>query len=278
MKKIALNKDNRQCLSLIWNRAQISREGKLIKDKKAEQIAEFIDCGPERIKSNRFTAMFLGIRASIMDTLTERYISIQPDCKVLHLGCGLDSRYLRLKNKPRIWYDLDFPEVINLRRNFYEENDRYRMLDSDVTDFSWLRKVADGGHALVIAEGLTMFLTADENVDIFVHLSKKFSHTEYIFDAYTDKVPVLAGEQGIDANTRQKGKTICWGLSNPRLMENLQGVTYIKTHHFDYGKYLRSYGFSTRLIYRLLYNQNSINRCYRIYHYEIKGATRQIGA
>ena len=46
------------------------------------------------------------------------FLASHPDAVVVHIGCGLDSRFERVDNGRVEWYDLDLPEVIELRRTF----------------------------------------------------------------------------------------------------------------------------------------------------------------
>ncbi len=265
MDKITANEDNGKLLSLIWNRAVISREGELIRDTKAEEIAERVDPAGQSLGGNKYLALFLGIRARVLDDIAEEFLEAHPDCTVLHLGCGLDSRCQRLKHRAAAWYDLDFPEVIELRREFYEETDSYHMIASDAADLKWLDAVPEADTGLIIAEGFSMFLTAEENIGLFAAFRKKFRYSEYAFDAYTDRAVLYAAGSG----TPVRGKTVVWGLANPGLMEQIDGVRFLRAYNFHYSQYLRSFPLSTRLVYKLIYGKQSTSRLYRIYRYRI---------
>jgi O-methyltransferase involved in polyketide biosynthesis len=39
----------------------------------------------------------------------------------VHIGCGLDTRFDRVDNGQVVWYDLDLPLVIGLRRKLIPE-------------------------------------------------------------------------------------------------------------------------------------------------------------
>jgi O-methyltransferase len=82
--------------------------------------------------SGRFPPL---LRARRLDDWTREFLAHQPGASVLHLGCGLDSRAFRLDVPETVrWYDLDFPDVIELRRRLYLERAGYRLLASSVTD------------------------------------------------------------------------------------------------------------------------------------------------
>ena len=43
---------------------------------------------------------------------------------MVQLGCGMDSRVYRVDPPPSVrWFDLDYPEVVDLRRRIYPERE-----------------------------------------------------------------------------------------------------------------------------------------------------------
>ncbi len=258
--------DHKKIISLICGRAEVSKKERMLNDKKAESIAAELKAMGSIEKQSKYLSIFLAIRSMVLDEIAESFIRNYPDCIVLHLGCGLDTRCVRLKYKPALWVDLDFEEVIELRRNFYEESEQYKMIGSDAADPEWLDKLPGGKHALVIAEGFSMFMTADENLALFTAFMDKFDYTEYAFDAYTDRAILYSGSQ---SQPIVRGKTLLWGLSDPKLLENIDGVKYYKNYHFNYIRNIKSFDPITWLVYKFLYGKDSTNRYYRIYHFKI---------
>lgn len=70
----------------------------------------------------------IAIRTELLDKSTKTFMDRHPDANVINLGCGLDTRFSRLDNSKTHWYDLDLPESIHLRRQFFNETDRYKMI------------------------------------------------------------------------------------------------------------------------------------------------------
>jgi O-methyltransferase involved in polyketide biosynthesis len=50
------------------------------------------------------------------DRRTQAFLARVPAAVVVHIGCGLDTRFERVDNGQVEWYGLDLPEVIELRR------------------------------------------------------------------------------------------------------------------------------------------------------------------
>lgn len=63
------------------------------------------------------TRLTVCLRAKKIDGYAKEFLASQPRSLVLHLGCGLDSRYTRVNNGEVEWYDLDMPGVIDLRKS-----------------------------------------------------------------------------------------------------------------------------------------------------------------
>jgi len=76
----------------------------------------------------------MGLRAGIIDDYVNQFLKANPRAIVLYLGCGLNGRIERIAEKPLLWYDLDMPEVIEVRKKFYTESENYRMISSSVID------------------------------------------------------------------------------------------------------------------------------------------------
>lgn len=127
----------------------------------AEQTLSQIAAVPDLPLVRRDDAAGILCRARQLDEWTTGYLGDHPDAVVLHLGCGLDSRVLRV-NPPSTarWYDVDFPAVIELRRRVFgaDQRDGYQMIGSSVTDPEWLDTIPTDRPIMVTAEGLLMYL------------------------------------------------------------------------------------------------------------------------
>ena len=70
------------------------------------------------------------MRIRHFDRYVADFLAREPDGVVVSLGCGLDDRRRRVDNGTVRWFDLDLPEVIELRRRFLDETDRMRFIAS----------------------------------------------------------------------------------------------------------------------------------------------------
>lgn len=151
----------------------------------------------------------VALRAKKFDDWCADFLSRHPDAVVLHLGCGLDGRAFRLDLPPSVsWFDVDQPSVIGLRRQLYDDTERYRMIGSSVTELRWLDDVPAGRRTLVVAEGLLMYLHEEEVRRLVQRLVDRFPGGEMHFDTLSALAPVLSKvfTRGI----------ITWGIRDAR--------------------------------------------------------------
>jgi O-methyltransferase len=102
---------------------------------------------------------------------------------VLHLGCGLDARVYRIDPPATVdWYDLDYPAVIELRRQCLPPREHHTLIGSSVTDLTWLEQLPRGRPVLMIAEGLVPYLTEAERRRLLTSVVDAFPTGQAQFD------------------------------------------------------------------------------------------------
>jgi O-methyltransferase involved in polyketide biosynthesis len=123
-------------------------------DPTAQDILNRVDYDFARLRVPYKTVVLVCQRAKKLDIVTRDFLAEHPGCTVLQLGCGLDSRFLRVDDGRVNWYDLDMPPVVELRHRFFTESERCHMIAASVTDLEWVDTVpSEGGPVLVVAEG-----------------------------------------------------------------------------------------------------------------------------
>lgn len=142
-----------------------------------------------RPASNQF---MVALRGRQFDHWTTDYLAGHPDAVVLHLGCGLHSRAFRVAPPGVRWFDVDLPQVIDLRRQLYSETEDYRMIGSSVTEADWLDELPTDGPALIVAEGLFMFLTPTDVAELLHRLVDRFGTGELLADLLSQWGPRLS--------------------------------------------------------------------------------------
>ena len=99
-----------------------------VRDPKAVEILQSLDYDFSHLRRLWMLQVDIAVRTEIIDEATCGFLAREPEAMVINLGAGLDGRFWRLDNGRLDWVDLDFPDVITLRRRFYEQSDRNRFI------------------------------------------------------------------------------------------------------------------------------------------------------
>ncbi|MEU1985412.1 class I SAM-dependent methyltransferase [Nocardia sp. NPDC019395] len=218
MHKVRFTEEKATMLATLYGRAiDNRRENPILGDQAAEDALAQIDYDFGSLGVDPDLARSVAARAKLIDGWAAEFLSEQPAATVLHLGCGLDTRYLRLAPPATVnWYDLDYPEVIALRREIFPERDSYRMIPSPVTEPGWLDDIPAGRPGLIVAEGLTMYLQPEEGAALLRRLVAHFPSGLLICDVYSRLGVKL---QKLNPVVRRSGSTLHWGVDDPAEFE-----------------------------------------------------------
>lgn len=183
MHEVPMTNESKTLFIPLWGKAAMSREG-LLPDPAAEAIVASLAGGFPKVDRSRKLAIYLALRAALYDGYVRDFLAAHQDGLILQLGVGLDSRVDRVKADVP-WYDLDMPEVVEMRRQYFPETDRYRLIAAPALPASWLAQVPQHPHALILAEGLSMYLSKEDMQTLAAALQEHFPRATFIFDAYT---------------------------------------------------------------------------------------------
>ena len=238
------------------------------KDETAQRVLNQIDYDFTQLKVPTGTSLTVCLRAKKLDDYAGAFLVREPQTTVLHLACGLDGRYQRMGNGQVNWYDLDLPDVIELRRKFFSETDNYHLIASSVTDLSWLDTVPQQGQpVLVIAEGLFMYLAEAEVKRLFLALQAAFPGCHLAFDAYSQ---LTARRIKDHPSLKKTGATIQWGIDDPQTIETWgPGIHFQEEWFFTQSPQIAKLGWGYRLMFKLAGLFPVANKAHRILYFTL---------
>jgi O-methyltransferase involved in polyketide biosynthesis len=188
-------------------------EKPILGDRYAREIVDRIDYDWTKTSITAANSPAVTTRSAHFDNWARQFIAAHPEAVVLHLGCGLDARFFRLDPGPGIeWYDVDYPDVADLRRQLYPARERYHLVAASVTDPAWLQDIPADRPVLAIGEGLTMYLTRAEGIALLRRIVEHFASGELQFDAF-NRLGIRS--QWTNTVVRRSGATLHWGIDRP---------------------------------------------------------------
>jgi O-methyltransferase involved in polyketide biosynthesis len=193
------------------------RPDALLHDENAVALVEQMapDFEPiKQIKMDEDDRVALILRNREFDRQAMFFLARFPEAVVVHIGCGLDARFARVDNGLVEWYDLDLPEVIELRREFLGgEEQRYHHLACSVFDHGWMQAVSQ--HLprpfLFLAEGVFMYFKEAQVRSLVLALQARFPGSELVLDAFSPFM-VRANNLRLRISQAGLGARYQWGL------------------------------------------------------------------
>jgi O-methyltransferase involved in polyketide biosynthesis len=223
MSKIALQSQNvvaETLLITLYARAlEAQCPAPLVRDDQALALVKQIDYDFSRFKLRGHDQVTILMRLREFDCRTRNFLARHPAAVVVHIGCGLDTRFERVDNGQVDWYDLDLPEVINLRHQLLEETARCRFLGCSVFDRAWLETVRlrAGRPFLFLAEGVLPYFEEAQVKDLVLLLKEQFPGAELVCDAMT---PLMIRLDNLTLSFSKINARLQWGLQHGRDVES----------------------------------------------------------
>lgn len=259
-----MNEVNRTLYIPLYGKAQVSKKNIILKDKKAEEIWEKEKFPLKGKAKSKWLTYYMAMRAKVFDDWTEMKIKEHPNALVLHIGCGMDSRYLRVGEKAKQWCDIDFPDVIEERKRYYESSDNYRMISCDASKAEQLEKLPDEEEAIIILEGISMYLKNQEVVTLFEILQKKYHCVSILMDVYT----VFGAKASKYKNpVNGVGVTILHGIDDPHMVTVNGNIKFLNEHTMTPEKLIEELRGFDKGFFRFMFAGKMTRKIYRLFEY-----------
>ncbi len=148
-------------------------------------------------------------RTVLFDEQAEAHIKAHPNCAVINLACGLDDRFRRVDNGKIHWYNVDLPDVMELRKKLIEDHARVTNITCSAFDYAWMDQIANKDHALILAEGFLMYVTEAEVKGLFDTVAEHFTHTTLLLEFMTKW---MVDHQKMHDTTQKINVNFVWGI------------------------------------------------------------------
>ena len=209
-------------ITLYIRAVESQRLDALIKDERAEELVRQLDQESLRktlALTDDFSRVAVILKGREFDHYTQDFLACHPDAVVVHIGCGLDTRFERVDNGRVEWYDLDLPDVIELRRKLVGgEGARHHFLACSVLDSAWLDTVR--AHQprpfLFLAEGVFMYFTEAHVKSLVLTMREHSPGAELVFDAFS---PFMRWAHNFKVTRTGIGAYLHWALKHGQDLE-----------------------------------------------------------
>lgn len=260
-----MNNVNKTLYIPLYGKAFVSKKHVILEDKKAEEIWAKEGFELKGKSKSKYLAYYMGMRSKVFDLWLKEKMQKDNDAIVLHIGCGMDSRVLRVGTMNHKWYDVDFPEVITERKRYYEETEDYKMLAQDARKTEWLSELSKDRRAIIVMEGISMYFKVEELKTLLKGLREHFAGVSILMDCYT----TFAAKASKYKNPiNDVGVTVVYGLDEPRILEEGTDLTFVKEHEMTPQNMIDELSGMEKTIFKNVYGGKISKKMYRLYEYE----------
>lgn len=169
----------------LWARAmEQSQTTPLIVDPDSARIVESLQYDFSAFHRKQVEAENFCVRSRVMDQLLSEILAADPGRTVVEFGPGLDTRFQRLGHLAGRWVEVDLPEVVALREQFFESHPARTTISCSMLDPAW-RAACQGLEQppLFIAEGVFYFFSRQQIRTLLSSIWQEFPGADFVFDA-----------------------------------------------------------------------------------------------
>lgn len=229
--KVTLSGVPETMLQTVYARARESATRGAITDKKAEEIIGKLHY--DFSLAEKDTAMRSGViaRTIVLDKLVNAFLAAHPGAVVVNIACGLDTRCYRMAGFSH-WYNLDLPETIAVRQKLLPESGAISQIALSAMD-DWGGQIAESSApALIVIEGLTMYLSQADVQRIFAVIARRFSRATVLVETMNPMVVKRFKEKSIEGSHAK----FTWGVKDGRALASLlPGFRFVEEHGLTEG-------------------------------------------
>jgi O-methyltransferase involved in polyketide biosynthesis len=200
----------------LWSRAKLTIENSpILRDLKAVELVNNISYDFSRIDKYvpYVNHLMNAVRAAEFDKTITQYLRKYPEASIINLGAGLDTSFFRVDNGLLDWYDIDLPDVIEIRKHFIPETARSHTIGESIFETKWNNRIPKNDKGIMfICGGVLQYFTKSEVKQFIKSLFREFPESEIIFDSVSRMIKYFAN---INLNKiGMKGADTKWTIIN----------------------------------------------------------------
>ena len=209
-------------IPLLGRARETEKANGLIQDPRAVEIVERLDYDFSKWKRSPGVVLTC-LRTRMLDEFVEDFLRLHPDGTVVELGCGLNTRFERVDNGQAHWFELDLPDTIELRRRFFADTDRRRMLVASLLDTDWFDEVdSTGGPWCFVSEAVLIYLQEPDVRQLIGAIGARFSPAWLALDTTSHRMVRRQGRGGVMSHLSSES-WFRWACDDPRVIETWSG-------------------------------------------------------
>ena len=217
-------------IPLLGRAEETRRSNGMLRDHKAVEIVESLDYDFDKWRGGRSLGA-ASLRTRMFDGEVEAFLAAHPQGTVVELGAGLNTRYERLDNGKAQWLELDLPDAMALRRQFFADSSNRKMIAGSLTETDWHAKVLElPGPYCFVSEAVMIYLENPQAERAVRALAASFPGAWLVTDTVAKRM--IDSQDKHDAmKVLPKASWFRWACDDPKRLEQW-GLTLERSRSF----------------------------------------------
>jgi len=139
----------------------------------------------ERIwkSSSEYTMLASVARYYNFDEMIQNFCAKHAKCNIVNLGAGLETAAFRLSTINASFFEIDLPEVIELRKHILDTRKNETLIGTDIFTLEWVSSIDTSSSTLLIVSGVFQYFREKNVLAFLSSIKERFPKGEVIFDA-----------------------------------------------------------------------------------------------
>ncbi len=157
-------------------------------DPQAMQLMEKLDYDFSELERKtsgtmqRFGALEVGMRQTDLAFEVNEYLEKHPHAAVVNMGCGLDQTGEACDNGTCRIYNIDLPDVIEVRNQLIPPVERVKNIACNLNDPAWFEEIDSSDGAVFFAAGVFYYFEIPDMQKLINAMAKRFPGGKLVFD------------------------------------------------------------------------------------------------
>ena len=139
---------------------------KFFYDEKALSLKQYIPTNSIANNTTEYFYMASVCRQQTIDKKIVKFLEENNQSNVVFLGAGLETAYNRINNIKSSFYQVDLPDVINIRKRVLGNADNERLISGNMFTFEWIRELDTSLSTMIVVSGVYQYFDKSKIIEM----------------------------------------------------------------------------------------------------------------
>lgn len=187
-------------------------------DEKALSLKQYIPTDSIENNTTEYFYMASVCRQQTIDRKIRGFLKENNRSNVVFLGAGLETAYNRIGNAESDFFQVDLPNVMDIRKKVLGNEDNEKLISGDMFTLDWIKEIDTSQPTMIVVSGVYQYFAESKIIDMIRKMKSRIAKGEVIFDATNSKGLKLANKY-----VRKTGNTdaqMYFSVDNPKDFAN----------------------------------------------------------